>query len=518
MFRQVKTAGSTAATTLKRRTAAWLVVAALHWTTGAFAQPSTPWPTDAWPESTPEAQGMRSSAVADVIDYGAANGMDSLLITRHGSVVADVYYAPFTAGSRHAVNSTTKAVVGTLTGMAIQDGLLASRDMAVVDLLADRIPAGPDANKKAITLGHLLDMTSGIDWKERLDGSLPESLIAMNRSRDWQRFVLDRPMAAPPGTVFNYDSGNTQLLSSILARTTGGSTLAYAQRRLFGPLGIADVRWAQDPSGVEIGGYGLFLHPRDMAKIGYLYLRKGQWDGRQLLPAAWVDQVFHATTNMGFGDRPAFRYSNGWWTIPALHAYMTVGFLHQMIVVLPDIDVVAVVTGRFNYPIPALIDRIHAAAPSTQPLPEQPEDQRRLADRIRQAAVEQATAVSAAPGLAAAVSGKAWEFDRNALGVRRVVFQLTGADPTCEVTYENNRFVSGPIGLDGRFRVSGQGPGVSVGLKGEWVDPQTFRMVSRNIEEGAEVIYTVRFDGSAVNVAFQRNNGFKGQLPGRLVR
>jgi len=514
MFRLIKTAVSAC----RRRAFVPIIVAALPWTTGAFAQSPTPWPTTTWPETTPEAQGMASSAVAELVDFGAANQMDSLLITRHGAVVADVYYAPFQAGSKHAVNSTTKGVVGTLTGMAIQDGLLASRDVPVIDFLADKNTADIDPDKKTITVGHLLDMTSGIDWKERLDGSLPESLIAMNRSRDWQKFVLDRPMAAAPGTRFNYDSGNSQLLSSILARTTGGSTLAYARRRFFGPLGITDVRWAKDPSGVEIGGYGLFLQPRDMAKIGYLYLRNGQWDGSQILPAAWVDQVFHATTNMGFGDRPAFRYSNGWWTIPSLHAYMTVGFLHQMIVVLPDIDVVAVVTGRFNYRIPALIEKINAAAQSGQPLPERPDAQQRLAERIRQASVERPTAVNAAPALAADVSGKVWEFDRNAMGVKQVVLRFIGADPGCDVTYANGRFVAGPMGLEGVFKVSEQTPGVPIGLKGDWVDPQTFRMVSRNIDEGNEIVYTVRFDGSAVKVAFQSNSGFRGELAGRLVQ
>ena len=150
---------------------------------------------------------MDSAAVARLVDFGAANAMDSLLVTRHGRLVAEAYYAPYRANLKHAVNSTTKAVVGTLTGMAIQDGLLASRDQAVTDFFPERTIANLDAAKKAMTIGHLLDMTSGIDWKEKLDNSVPETALQFGRSRDWQGFVLDRPMAQPPGCGFNYHSG-----------------------------------------------------------------------------------------------------------------------------------------------------------------------------------------------------------------------------------------------------------------------------------------------------------------------
>ena len=106
-----------------------------------------------------------------------------------------------------------------------------------------------------------------------------ESFFAMERSADWQQFVLDQPMAAAPGTIFYYDSGNSHLLSAILTKVTGKSALDYARETLFGPLGIDDVMWRADPQGVSGGGAGLYMHPRDMAKIGYLYLRGGMWDG-----------------------------------------------------------------------------------------------------------------------------------------------------------------------------------------------------------------------------------------------
>lgn len=507
---------------LMPRFAGALVFAALLMES-ALANEPTVWPTAAWAESSPEAQGMSSAAIASIVDFGGVNSMDSVLITRHGKLVAEAYYAPFRAGLKHAVNSTTKGVIGTLTGMAIQDGLLASRDVPVLDFFPDHSAANLDASKKSMTIGNLVDMTSGLDWKERLDGSVPETMLQMVRSRDWQGFVLDRPMAAAPGQTFNYNSGNAHLMSSILAKRTGGSTAAYAQRRLFAPLGIKDVRWSKDPQGVETGGWGIYLQPRDMAKVGYLYLRKGRWDGQQLLPVAWVEQVFNASVVMGPGSNPAYHYASGWWTIPSKHAYMTAGFNRQLIIVLPDVDVVAVVTGRRHYPIATLVDMITASARSVEPLPSDSAGQQQLAESIRQVAVEKASPVATAPPLAAIISGKAWEFERNALGVKRLVLNLTASPSTYEVLYDNGRPetpskpIVGLLGLDGYFRVSAQVADKPVGLKGAWIDPQTFRISSRSISEGEDAAYTLRFEGNSVNVSIQNNLGLKTQVQGHIA-
>lgn len=489
----------------------------------AWAEEPTVWPTAGWTTSTPEAQGMDSAALAKLIELGAATGLDSFLVTRHGELVAEAYYAPYRAGLKHAVNSVTKAVVGTLTGMAVQDGLLASRDQPVLEFFSDRTVANADAAKKSITLGNLLDQTSGLDWKEKLDASIPESLIQLRRSRDWQGFVLDRPMAQAPGAGFNYNSGNSHLLSAIVAKKTGGSTLAYAQKRLFEPLGIADVRWIKDPQGIEAGGFGLYLQPRDMAKIGYLYLRKGQWAGRQLLSAEWVEKVFSASVDMGFGAKPAYSYANGWWTIPEKRAYIAAGYNRQLIIVLPEVDVVAVTTSRRNFPLSPLIDRITAAARSATPLPADTAAQAQLADRIRDAAVEKPSAVAPASELAATVSGKVWQFDRNALGIKSLVLDLKAATPGYEIVFGSKdpgataQPFAGPIGLDGLFRINDKAPNAPVAVKGNWLDAQSFRIDSRVLGEDEMTTYTLRFDGQRVNVAFENNRGFKTQMQGRAA-
>lgn len=158
-------------------------------------------------------------------------------------------------------------------------------------------------------------MTSGIDWEEPLTGR-PVSVIAMERNPDWIKFILDRQMSGAPGGIFNYNSGNPHLLSAILTRLTGLSASDYAKARLFGPLGISAWNWRRDPQGISTGGYGLALLPRDMAKIGYLYLRHGEWEGKPLLPSGWVEKTSHATVNMNASFEPTLRYSNFFWALP----------------------------------------------------------------------------------------------------------------------------------------------------------------------------------------------------------
>ena len=210
---------------------------------------SQAWPTKEWRTSTPEEQGMGSAALAKLVDYGATHELESMLIVRHGAIVAEAYYAPFRAGVKHRMNSATKSVIGTLVAIALKEGRLSSTDQRAVDFFADRTIANLDDRKRAITIQNLLDMTSGLNWTEPLGDGRPQSMIAMERSADWTQFVLDQPMTAGPGTTFNYSSGNPHLLSAILTKATGESALDYARERLFGPLGISDVFWRRIRKG-----------------------------------------------------------------------------------------------------------------------------------------------------------------------------------------------------------------------------------------------------------------------------
>jgi CubicO group peptidase (beta-lactamase class C family) len=334
--------------------------------------------------ATPEEAGLDSGALASLVDFGAGAELDSLLIRRHGRRVLDAYYGPFRPGERHRLNSATKGVVGTLVGLAIQRGILPGVDAPVLDFFPGRAIAADGPAKRAITIQHLLDMTAGLAWTESLMAGSIESVEAMQASPDWVQYVLDRPMAGPPGESFSYNSGATHLLSAILARATGGSPAEFARAQLFAPLGLAGFEWASDPQGLTIGGYGLALTPPDAARIGQLYLQDGVWAGARLLPPGWVEGIRRASLVMVPG-RPLC-YAKLFWVLTASDAYMAVGYHSQIILVLPDPAVVAVVTGRGPPRFPELIRGIKGAVRSAGPLPADGAAQAALAARIAAAA------------------------------------------------------------------------------------------------------------------------------------
>jgi CubicO group peptidase (beta-lactamase class C family) len=458
------------------------------------------WPTKQWQTSTPEEQGMDSAALAKLVEFGTTRSFDSLLIARHGKIVLDAYYAPYTADVPHVINSATKAVIGTLIAVARKDGLLDGFDHPMLDFFRDRDIANLDDRKKAITIQTLLDMTSGIDWKEPLDGR-PDSAIEMGRSPDWVKFILDRPMSSAPGNIFNYNSGNPHLLSAILTKLTGNNAQDYAQEKLFGPLGIENVVWRHDPQGVSIGGFGLALHPRDVAKIGYLYLRNGQWEEKSLFPPGWIDRTSHAVVNMNEFFEPELRYSNLFWALPKKQVYMAVGYHCQMIMVFPERDIVAVTTTRDFCPFSRMADFISGAVQSEAELPPNPTGASLLANAIREVSNEKPPEMAPVPEMASRVSGKTYKFLGNPLGVKSL--SLTFDDPNPhygleiydqDPTKPSRKFV-GQLGMDGLYRTSGPSVFGANSMKGKWSDDHTLVIDRQMLGMGEGQKWSLSFDG-----------------------
>ena len=259
------------------------------------------WPTRVWQFSTPEEQGMDSKVLARLIDDVGTYRQDSLLVIRNGRIVADAYYAPYFAGIRHDLRSVTKSFVATIVGVLVQQGKLESADRPVLDFFAEKDIANLDDRKKAITIQHLLDMASGIAWMERAY-TPDETIMQMYASANPTEFVLNQPMADRPGEKFNYKGGDPYLLSALVNKLTGQNALEFARKELLAPLGIDDVRWIPiDKQGVVSGEAGMFVTPHDMAKLGYLYLRDGVWDGRRLIPSAWVERARNGSVTTSFG-------------------------------------------------------------------------------------------------------------------------------------------------------------------------------------------------------------------------
>jgi CubicO group peptidase (beta-lactamase class C family) len=476
------------------------------------------WPTKEWQTSSPEEQGMDSKELAKLVDFGTTLSLDSLLVVRHGKIVAEAYYAPYAAGIPHAIYSATKAVISTLMSIASKDGLLDSPSHRVLDFFDRRSIANLDDRKKAITVQSLLDMTSGIEWR------MPDSMFEMERSPDWVKFVLDRPMSSAPGNAFNYSNGNAHLLSAIITKLTGMSALEYGKAKLFGPLGINDLSWGHDPQGISNGGQGLYLQPRDMAKIGYLYLRNGAWEGKQLLPSDWIDKVTHAKVDPHAPGEPEFRYSNLFWVLPDKHVYMASGYHGQVIMVFPDLDVVAVTTGRDNYPLSKLAGYISSLVKSDTALPPDAASANLLANKILDGSTEKPTGVGGTPGMAAIISGKVYRFPPNSINLKLLSLILTDPQPHYDMetygrdtTKSGPRF-TGPIGLDGLYRKGeltdygfdgriGGFPRVNA-VKGTWQDDHTFVIDGLILGQGRPAErWTLTFDGEKLNVRVKLGDG-----------
>ena len=482
------------------RCAVMLLIAATVGARALRAAEAPVWPIPDWQVSTPEQEGMDSAELAKIIAYGKSKSFDSLLITRHGRIVLDAYYAPYSADLPHNLNSATKSVVSSLVAMMRKDGLLDSFDHPVLDLFADRDVANVDDRKKAMTVQHLLDMTSGLEWDEGFEGGTEQSMIDMRRSWDWVKFILDRPMAHAPGELFYYDSGNSHLLSALITKLTATATVAYANAKLLGPLGIAPPFWRRDPQGNAIGGFGLSLRPHDMAKIGYLYLRRGEWAGQQLLPAEWVDTVSHATISMNARIDPGLTYHNQFWALPDRRVFMAVGYHCQVIMVVPDLDIVAAMTARDFCSFRKMAEGISGAVKSEAALPTDAEAARLLADAVSDVSTEKPTEVGPAPQIASLISGKTYRFADNPLDVRSLSLSFTDRpEYAVEIDIHNPASpliqLRGPIGLDGLYRKSEP---TSFGLravKGTWISGDTFAIDLQYVGLGEQQKFSLSFSG-----------------------
>ncbi len=304
------------------------------------------WPTDGWQTSTPTEQNMDSAKLEAMINYIEEQqfAIDSILVIRNGYIVEEKYLSTQN-DTPHQIYSCTKSIISALIGIAIREGYIDSVDQKVVNFFPERNISNLDSRKQAMSLEHLLSMTTGLEWNElNIPYSSQNSVYQLRRSNNWVQFILDRPMVAEPGTTWTYNSGASHLLSAIIAQTTGNSTLAFAQKHLFEPLGISNVHWSTDPQGIFLGGSSIRLTTRDMAKFGYLYLNNGTWNGEKTVPAEWTNKSTRKFISLSeYTD-----YGYQWWIFPQLDVYSAIGYGGQWIVVIPKYDIVVVFTASMG--------------------------------------------------------------------------------------------------------------------------------------------------------------------------
>ena len=298
--------------------------------------------------STPEAQGIASAAIENVLKDIRDTGADihSMLIMRRGHLVFEHYFAPYTAETRHSMFSCSKTFTSMLIGIAQDKGLLSVKDH-VLSFFPEEDVKEPSENLKAMTIADLLMMGAGND-----QDTFPFMRSATQPDADWVNIFLNRPVEHRPGTHFVYNTGASYMLSAILTKVTGRSALDLANEWLFGPMGIEGATWETCPRGVNLGGTGLHITPRDMLKMGTLLLARGRWKNQQLISPAYIAeaQKKHIENRSGDPDQDpnwGAGYCYQMWRC-CFDAYRADGMGGQFIVVMPKQEMVVVFTSALG--------------------------------------------------------------------------------------------------------------------------------------------------------------------------
>lgn len=461
--------------------------------------PPAYWPTNGWRSSTPEEQGMDSAVLAGMFEHIAKQHLNlrSVLIVRNGYLVTEAYFQPYIADTPHTIESITKSVIDALIGIAIDQKYIKDANQTLLSYYPpEKHINNLDANKQAIKLKDMLSLTAGFYCND----APSSNNRTMTQSGNWVAFMLDSPMAAAPGTTFNYCSGAAHMLSDVLQRSVKMSAREYANEQLFKPLGIAAVppeRWGTDPQGVSLGGFGLYLTPRDVAKLGLLYLNNGRWADKQIVPADWVaaSTTQHAIKEDGTG------YGYLWTVYPAEGRYAALGLAGQQLHVLPKQNLVVVFTSGLPVygeapPLNDLLKNyIVPAVKSDAALPANSTGAAHLTADI-QAVANPKQPVPAVPPLARLISGKTYRFADNPYDVRAWTFNFQVLpDGTVEHILETSLMTQTlSIGLDGRY--AGSAGLNTTGLRGHWANDNTFIIEAIPVGQVAEYEYRLTFNAN----------------------
>src|SRR5262245_55972537 len=287
------------------------------------------------PRSNPDAQGVSSSALLSFVEAADTKieFMNSFMLVRHGHVVAEGWWAPYSADAPHSLFSLSKSFTSTAVGLAIEEGKL-SLDDEVLKFFPKDAPAAPSKNLKAMRVSDLLRMSTGHQTEPPRK---PDQV--------WTKVFLAHDVPFKPGTHFLYNTSATYMLSAIVQKATGITVLDYLKPRLFEPLGIETPTWETSPQGITTGGYGLSIRTEDIARFGLLYLQKGKWNGKSLVPAAWVEAATARQTSNGSNPKSDWDQGYGYQFWRSRHgAYRGDGAFGQYCIVLPELDAVIVIT------------------------------------------------------------------------------------------------------------------------------------------------------------------------------
>ena len=416
-----------------RRLLVWLLFAAVAPTASAQTAPARFTAASAFaaaesrslPRSTPERQGISSAAILDFVDTAdrQIDMMNSFILVRHGYVVAEGWWSPYDANTPHILYSLSKSFTSTAVGLAISEGKL-SLDDEVLKYFPEDAPPEPSVNLKAMRVRDLLRMATGNVAEASFSGDLP-----------WTRAFLAQPVPFKPGTHFLYNSPATYMLSAIVQKVTGATVLDYLKPRLFEPLAIDNPTWVMSPQGFTAGAYGLSLRTEEIARFGQLYLQKGNWRGKQLVPATWIEEATARQTANGSSPNSDWDQGYGYQFWRSRHnTYRGDGAFGQYCMVMPEYDAVVAITSGVR-DMQAVMNLVWTKLlPAMKPdrLPEDAAGQRRLKDKLAMLTVKPQTGGTVST-LAKTIAGKWFEFPQNDLGIIAISFDFNSRVPVLMV-------------------------------------------------------------------------------------
>jgi CubicO group peptidase (beta-lactamase class C family) len=468
--------------------------------------------------STPEAEGVASSGILAFLDAVAKSKHEihSVMIVRHGRVIAEGWWAPYTAAGNHTLYSLSKSFTSTAVGLAVAEGKLKVDDK-VVSFFVKELPDAVSENLAALRVKDLLSMATGNET---------EPTGAVTREEDWVRAFLLQPIAHKPGSVFMYNSAATYMCSAIVQKLTGQKIIDYLRPRLFEPLGIEGMTWEECPRGINTGGWGLSVPTEALAKFGQLYLQKGKWEGRQILPAAWVDEATSFKIQQPSPAKPSRPAEKNDWLQGYCYqfwrcthgAFRGDGAFGQFMVVMPEKDAVVVITsesGNLQGELDLVWEHLLPAIKDT-PLPLDTATHGQLKSVLANLALPLPKSAPVSP-TAARISGKVFKLETNASGIQNVSFDFK--DGTCTFTARTADAVH-PIAcgieqwqrsetafpeMPPRLAIRGRPPAgtkFKVAASGTWREESTFEMTWRFYESAHHETLTCRFSGDDLTVSF----------------
>ncbi len=466
-------------------------------------------PSHSLPRSTPEEQGMPASAILAFVTEAEKkiDALHSFMIVRHGHVVAEGWWTPYDATTRHELYSLSKSFTSTAVGLAIAEGKL-SIDDPVLKFFPDKAPANPSNNLKQMRVHDLLRMSTGHQAEPA--GPNVKSFLAA-------------PVPFKPGTHFLYNTPATYMLSAIVQKATGQTVLDYLKPRLFEPLGIENPTWGMSSEGISLGGYGLNVRTEDIAKFGQLYLQQGSWHGKKVVPAAWIREATARQTSNGSNPQSDWDQGYGYQFWRARHgAYRGDGAFGQYCLVLPEQDAVIAITSgvRDMQGVLNLVWDKLLPAMTAEPLPADDATNEKLQAKLSKLTLPtpKGQAEAKTPD---GIAGKTYHFPANDQKIEALTLESSGTgDVTLVGRFNGKPDQRIPCGNNEwkRCRVAfGSLPEQSAAVSGAWTAPDTYTAKICFNETPYTVTATLKFADGKLRFNSAWNVSFRAAKNGELV-